>query len=134
MDNEKLREYIELKNQEAEIKKKIKEIEKTELKGKVKETLFFADLGYKITYVAPKEKAEVRVADFFKALKAEGKEYSFPKYCSVSLASLDKFYREDDCVGFPYREADFIDIKDNAISESFRVTKMDKNELREHEE
>lgn len=129
------REYVKLKQKDKEIKDRIKEIESQALYGKLKETTYYPDLQYKITYTGPKDKQEVLTQSVFDTLKSVNLEDLYVTYSKMSLTDFEKMWNENEDVAEVLSvKDDFIETKKEATSESFRVTKMTKKELKEQKE
>lgn len=136
IDYEELRkEYIDLKQQESKIKKRIKKIEHEALSGLIKETLFYPEKGFKITYTPPKNKQKVDKLTLYEKLKPFQLEDLYVKYSSMTVKDFEFLLTDNketlDKI-LPTLESDIIETENEAINESFRVTKMTKQELKEH--
>lgn len=129
------REYIKLKQKEKEIKDRLKVIESQVLYGKLKETVYYPDLQYKITYTAPKDKQEVLTESVFDTLRGVNLEDLYVAYSKMSLTDFEKMWNENDIISTVLSvKEDYIETKKNATDESFRATKMTKKELKEQKE
>jgi hypothetical protein len=131
MDIEKLKRYVELKNQVSELNKELKEIEANHLKGKIQETVFIPEMKYKITYTPPKDKKEVNKSLLYSSLQEKGQEELYVKYSNISLTDFEKMTENEDIVFDNIDTSELIKVERRAISESFRATKMNKKELKE---
>lgn len=118
------KDYVKLKEQKAEIDAELKRLEKEYLIPNA-ETVFLVDLEKKVTYIEAKDKTEIDSEKLFAQLWDEQRLDDILTGFSVTQKALLTFSDGEELV----EKYKFVKGK---TKESFKVTKMNKSELKEH--